>query len=256
MLQAGMRDWRWWDGRTKEAKWQPVCGQLPSVRVLRVLWYNRRKIMAEEAKYARGCMNAELRYSPTTALSRLLASLFFSTLSQPASQLGTQAGDCATMRACTPAGGVCVREQRTRTQTYLTDALLLQCCLAHADAEDAVNALFSALHTAGVQFRMQLCGRACRNWTLACLACYSARLLRRQTRCSDRRSIPSRRSVCLRCCCPPGAAAARKISVFVSSNESMAASMIEMPDVQSVVRAAVSNTTRGPFAQPPSCNWA
>ena len=36
----------------------------------------------------------------------------------------------------------------------------------------------------------------------------------------------------------------------VPSNERTAASMIEMPDVPSVVRAAVLDATRGPFAQP------
>lgn len=80
----------------------------------------------------------------------------------------------------------------------------------------------------GLQFRMQLCGRACRHWTLACLACYSARLLRRQTRCSSGRSIPSRRSVCLRCCCPPGAAATREINrnvVCLFHREYLAASI-------------------------------
>jgi hypothetical protein len=64
---------------------------------------------------------AELRCSTVQYHHRLwlpsLASvLLFSTLSQPASQpasqlprspLWTQAGDCATMRACTSAGGVC-----------------------------------------------------------------------------------------------------------------------------------------------------
>jgi len=185
-----------------------------------------------------GC--AELRYSvrTTTAcgcpLARfcLLLLLHPQPASQPASQpagarqLWTQAGDCATMRAW----AVCERherEQRTRTQTYLTDALLLQCCCDSA-ANNAQNALclctpdgrravsYAAMRTCLSQLDAGALG-----------ACYSGRPLRRQTRCSDRRSIPSRRSVCLR-----SAAAARKINVFVSSNERTAVSMIEMPDVQ------------------------
>ena len=166
---------------------------------------------------------AELRYRtapppPMAALSRFCLPLLHPRpASQPAPRLAAlhAGGRLRDNNARLHVGGrcVCVREQRTRTQTYLTDALLLHCCWCYSAAN---NAPCSALQTAGVQFRMQLCGRACRNWTLARLASYSARLLRRHTRCSDRRSIPSRRSVCLRSCCPPGAAAARKINLSLS----------------------------------------
>lgn len=87
---------------------------------------------------------AELRCSTVQYHHRLwlpsLASvLLFSTLSQPASQPASSharrfgrrreiARQCALARR----RAVCVREQRTRTQTYLTDALLLQCCCAAA----------------------------------------------------------------------------------------------------------------------------
>lgn len=44
----------------------------------------------------------------------------------------------------------------------------------------------------------------------------------------------------------------------VSSNETMAASMIEMPDVQQSVGRASSCVEyhARPVAQPPGCNWA
>jgi hypothetical protein len=60
------------------------------------------------------------------------------------------------------ADGRCMREQRTWIWTYLT--LLLSS---------------AALQTGGVQLCMQLCERACRNWTLARTACNSQMLLRR-----------------------------------------------------------------------------
>ena len=62
-------------------------------------------------------------------------------------------GDCATMRL--HAGGRCVRKQRT-TPTYLT-----------TDTATLLLLLAAALQTDGLQFRMQLCGRAYCDWTLA-----------------------------------------------------------------------------------------
>lgn len=75
---------------------------------------------------------------------------------------------CTCWLACLlAAGGRCVGEQRTsRTWTYLT-----RCC----------NTAAAGCCTPGGRraFRMQLCGRACRNWTLVLAACNSPRVLRR-----------------------------------------------------------------------------
>jgi hypothetical protein len=144
----------------------------------------------------------------------------------------TLLGDCAQQCACTPAGGVCERTKNiTRTQTYLT-----RCC--------NTAAAVAALQTGGVQFRMQLCGRACRNWTMAWSACNSGSLLSREMRLLSGRSIALVGSVCLLCCCPPGAAS-RKSNV--SPNASTAS---RAPEVGRDERGGVSSITRGPFAQP------
>jgi hypothetical protein len=85
----------------------------------------------------------------------------------------------------------------------------MRCC---NNTAAAVCCCTAALQTGGVQFRMQLCGSACRNWTLAC---NSWSVLRRWTRSLSR---AVNRSVCLLCCCPPGAATTE---TNVSPNESI-----------------------------------
>ena len=151
-------------GRAGERKKQ--SGSLHAGNCRQSVWYSSGRIMPWQRK-RRGiwCMRkkdvcwAELRCSTTTAcgcpLARSLAcfSLVFPTLrqagSQPASASLGRRREIARQCALARRRAVCTREQTTRTQTYLADTLLLQCCCdAAATLMRIMPWMPSSLHSA------------------------------------------------------------------------------------------------------------